>query len=428
VVLGSRNQRDDESRLGLFFERSRLVARRKGRHNDLLQLNCNKIEIPTQGMRVFRLTMLTILTMTALCLSGNFDTLSFAADDHASHAHSHESHDHSDNETHAEETTTSEPGSNKLKVLLAYCVLIILGSFAGGHLPSLIHLDHNRTQTIISLVGGLMLGIGVFHMLPHALHEVGDINFVARWMMFGLLVMFFLLRTFHFHQHDIVVDEHDAQPAQLLDDEQALNLSHDHDHDHDEGHSHAHSHGHHHAHELSWLGISVGLCLHTLIDGLALGAAVEADAHHEVMWSLFGLGTFLAIVLHKPLDAMSITSLMKAGGWSQLSRNLVNLGFSMMCPLGALAFVLGVSQFEGNQAWIIGGALAAAAGVFICISLSDLLPEMEFHSHNRVRLSTALVMGILLAWGIGFLEPSHSHEMPNSAHQKDSGDHHGHSH
>lgn len=356
------------------------------------------------------------------------------ADSHAHHTHSDEQHDHGHD--HSASTSQNEqsptPGDNKLTVLLGYCVLIILGSFVGGHLPSLIHLDHNRTQTIISLVGGLMLGIGVFHMLPHAVHEVGDINFVARWMMVGLLVMFFLLRTFHFHQHDVVVDEHDAQPAQLLDDERALGShDHDHDHDHDDGHHHGHSHGHHshhHAHELSWVGISVGLCLHTLIDGLALGAAVEADAHHEVLWSLFGLGTFLAILLHKPLDAMSITSLMKAGGWSQLSRNLVNLGFSMMCPLGALAFVLGVSQFEGNQAWIVGGALAAAAGVFICISLSDLLPEMEFHSHNRIRLSTALVVGIILAWGIGFLEPGHAHDMPSEAPQEHSHEHHGHSH
>lgn len=381
-----------------------------------------------------RLPKLLMLTMSAIFLSAYFDGVSAAEEDHSQHTHdheehSHEGHDHSHEESIEDHAETVEPGANKLKVLFGYCVLIILGSFAGGHLPSLIHLDHNRMQTIISLVGGLMLGIGVFHMLPHALHEVGDINFVARWMMLGLLVMFFLLRTFHFHQHDVVVDDHEAQPAQLLADEHALNSTHDHDHDHDDGHSHGHSHGHHHhAHELSWLGISVGLCLHTLIDGLALGAAVEADAHHEVLWSLFGLGTFLAIVLHKPLDAMSITSLMKASGWSQLSRNLVNLGFATMCPLGALAFVLGVSQFEGNQAWIIGGALAAAAGVFICISLSDLLPEMEFHSHNRIRLSTALVLGIVLAWGIGFLEPSHSHEMPNSPAQEHSDEHHGHSH
>ncbi|MBD3674142.1 MAG: ZIP family metal transporter [Planctomycetaceae bacterium] len=352
-------------------------------------------------------------------------------DSHSQHGHS-ESHDHGHNHdlsvSEAEDKEAEAPGEHKLSVLLGYCALIILGSFLGGHLPSFIHLDHNRTQTIISLVGGLMLGIGVFHMLPHALHEVGDINFVSRWMMVGLLVMFFLLRTFHFHQHDVVVDEHDAQPAQLLNDERALK-SHNHDHDHDDGHHHDHSHHHHHhAHELSWVGISVGLCLHTLIDGLALGAAVEADAHHEVLWSLFGLGTFLAILLHKPLDAMSITSLMKAGGWSQFSRNLVNLGFSMMCPLGALAFVLGVNHFEGSQTLVIGGALAAAAGVFICISLSDLLPEMEFHSHNRMRLSTALVVGILLAWGIGFLEPGHAHNMPDEAQSEPAHEHHGHSH
>jgi zinc and cadmium transporter len=256
-------------------------------------------------------------------------------------------------------------------------------------------------------------------MLPHAFHEVGDADFVALWMMGGLLVMFFLLRTFHFHQHELVMDdEHAGQPAQLLSDEQVLQpSSHDHDGEHDRdhdphGHSHSHDHHHQHAHELSWLGITVGLCLHTLIDGLALGAAVEADAHHEVLASLFGVGTFLAILLHKPLDAMSITSLMQAGGWSQLAQNLVNFGFSMMCPLGALAFVAGISQFEGGQAWIVGGALAAAGGVFICISLSDLLPEMEFHSHNRLRLSTALVLGVLLAWGIGFLEPTHTHQPP----------------
>ena len=402
-----------------------LVAQLIPRQNRLLQLNCNKVYSLDWKVIVSQFSRFLLLTglMTLPLVPWEFAVAD--EDSHAHHDHSH-GHDHDHVSSDSENKIASTQGDNKLKVLLGYCVLIICGSFLGGHLPSLIHLDHNRTQTIISLVGGLMLGIGVFHMLPHALHEVGDINFVAHWMMAGLLVMFFLLRTFHFHQHDVVVDEHEAQPAQLLDDERALDS---HSHDHDDGHHHNHAHHHHHhAHELSWVGISVGLCLHTLIDGLALGAAVEADAHHEVMWSLFGLGTFLAILLHKPLDAMSITSLMKAGGWSQLSRNLVNLGFSMMCPLGALAFVLGVSQFEGSQAWVIGGALAAAAGVFICISLSDLLPEMEFHSHNRVRLSTALVVGILLAWGIGFLEPGHAHDVPGETPQEHSHDHHGHSH
>ncbi|HUG17863.1 MAG TPA: ZIP family metal transporter [Planctomycetaceae bacterium] len=295
----------------------------------------------------------------------------------------------------------------KIPVLIGYCVLIVLASLSGGYLPSLIRLDHNRMQTIISFVGGLMLGIGVFHMIPHAVHETGDIDFIAFWMMVGLLVMFFLLRTFHFHQHDIVVDSDLVQPAQLLAEAHVLSESNsDLLDDHENC---AHNHRHDHAHKLSWVGIAIGLSLHTLIDGIALGAAIEADSHREVFLSLFGFGIFLAILFHKPLDAMSITSLMTAGGWSKPAQNLVNLGFSLMCPLGALAFVLGVNQLGGNQHYFVGGALAASGGVFICIALSDLLPEMEFHSHNRMRLSLALVLGVLLAWGIGLLEPAHVH-------------------
>jgi hypothetical protein len=41
--------------------------------------------------------------------------------------------------------------------------------------------------------------------------------------------------------------------------------------------------------------------------------------------------------------------------------------------------------------------------------LSDLLPEMEFHAHNRLQLTIALLGGILLAYGITFLEPVHLH-------------------
>jgi zinc and cadmium transporter len=106
---------------------------------------------------------------------------------------------------------------------------------------------------------------------------------------------------------------------------------------------------------------------------------------------------------------MAITSLMAAGGWPPAKQKIVNALFSLLCPIGALFFVLEVREFSGQQATIVGCALAVSAGVFICIALSDLLPEVEFHSHNRVRLSLALVAGIALAWGIRFLEPVHAH-------------------
>lgn len=157
------------------------------------------------------------------------------------------------------------------------------------------------------------------------------------------------------------------------------------------------------------MGIAIGLSLHTMIDGIALAASVEAAAKFPSRTVFYGLGTFLAIILHKPLDAVSITSLMAGSGWKNRSRFLVNLIFSMMCPIGAALFMLGIRQFSGMQDTVVCSVLAFSAGVFLCIALSDLLPEMEFHAHNRFRLTVALTAGVLLAYGITFLERGHLH-------------------
>ena len=168
-----------------------------------------------------------------------------------------------------------------------------------------------------------------------------------------------------------------------------------------------------HRHRYSWLGLGAGLTLHTLIDGMALAASVSAEARDEATGlSLLGVGTFLAVVLHKPLDAMSITTVMAAGGWSVRNRNLVNLGFALMCAIGAAGFCLGIQQFAEAQHAILGWALGFAAGVFLCISLGDILPEVQFHAHDKAKLSAALVLGIALAYAIGFVEPAHQHGQP----------------
>ncbi|MFN0199711.1 MAG: ZIP family metal transporter [Planctomycetaceae bacterium] len=305
----------------------------------------------------------------------------------------------------------SETSNTKLYVLLGiYCLLIVAASLTGGWLPSLIHLTHTRIQILMSLVGGLMLGIGVFHMFPHALIELGphQIDRAAWWMMCGLVVMFFLLRTFHFHQHDHGTPD---------------NCGHDHCHDHDHGDggpavlpimtekskSAGWQSSSADVHHLSWLGVFTGLAIHTLIDGMALGASMRSEAHHLTGNWLIGLGTFLAILLHKPLDAVSITSLMAAGRWSRSARTVVNATFSLMCPIGAVLFVIGIDRLSIAESHVIGCALAFSAGVFLCIALSDLLPEMEFHSHNRLQLSAALLLGLAIAYGIRYLEPEHVH-------------------
>ena len=313
----------------------------------------------------------------------------------------------SDTEDLVPVVTAGVTDTQTMIVLGIYCLLIVAASLVGGWLPSWIEMTHTRMQTVISFVGGLMLGIGVFHLLPHAFRELRDPDAAARWMMLGIVMMFVLIRLFHFHNHEPVASKGAAH---------SHHCDHDHPSDHEskesatgEGHGHGECHSHGHSHGLSWIGIAIGLSLHTLIDGLALGASVQQDARSAVGIGLFGIGTFLAVLLHKPLDAVSITSLMVAGGWNRKSMSLVNAGFAMMCPLGAVLFLLGISRFPGYQQEILGTSLAFAAGVFVCIALSDLLPEMEFHSHNRVQLTIALTLGIVIAWAVTLLEPAHLH-------------------
>src|SRR5262249_52888265 len=60
------------------------------------------------------------------------------------------------------------------------------------------------------------------------------------------------------------------------------------------------------------------------------------------------------------------------------------------------------TQERLNQ--LTGAALAISAGTFLFIALSDLLPEVQFHRHDRVPLSLALILGLLLMGGIALLE------------------------
>lgn len=276
---------------------------------------------------------------------------------------------------------TSSPAA----LLTLYCLAIAAFSLLGGLLPNWVRMTHTRTQLIMSLVSGLMLGVAFYHLLPHSVTLLGGpaaIDTAVWWLVLGLIAMLLLLRLFHFHQHDFSHEE---------------DRHHDHQHDHDHSHS---------AHELSWVGIALGLGLHTLIDGVALGAVMYGASGDA---GLAGAGVFLAILLHKPLDAMSIVTIMESGGWSRAARVVANAVFALLCPLGALLFFFGVDIFAGGSEHVVAASLAFAAGAFVCIALGDLLPEVHFHSHDRLKLTVAFLLGIGIAWMMGSLEPGALH-------------------
>ena len=69
-----------------------------------------------------------------------------------------------------------------------------------------------------------------------------------------------------------------------------------------------------------------------------------------------------------------------------------------------MLFYFGASHLAGGNMPVLGCALAFCAGSFLCIASSDLLPELQFHSHDRFKLSVALLAGLSVAILIGQLE------------------------
>ncbi len=283
--------------------------------------------------------------------------------------------------------------------LAGYLVLIAAAAIAGGSSVALVSMSHRMTQVLLSFTGGVLLGVGLLHLLPHAALELGgNVDATMRWALVGFFAMFLLERAFHGHAH------HSAESA----------CGHE-DHDHsgqrpDPEHAHAPTAGRRRG-PWAWCGAFAGLALHSLADGAALAASVGADAGHGT-GLLAGAATFLAILLHKPLDAAIIATLMQDAGASRGMKLAVNLAYAAVVPIGAIAFLASLPLFGGSQATVLGVALAVAGGAFVCIAAADLLPEVQFHTHDRVLLTTVLVLGLGLAWAITASEQSsHAHGM-----------------
>src|SRR5580704_2029806 len=168
-------------------------------------------------------------------------------------------------------------------LLAVYCVLVLLASLAGGWLLLAIHLTHTRLQLAVSFVAGLMLGIALLHFLPDANEKLNSLERTLNWTLGGFLAIFFVQRFFHFHHHDL--PEGDPEDC----------CGHEHEHDHVHYHGeHAHTLADKSAKQLSWVGTTLGLTLHSLLDGLILAAAVVAN---DFRLSVVGA---LAVILHKP--------------------------------------------------------------------------------------------------------------------------------
>jgi zinc transporter ZupT len=249
-------------------------------------------------------------------------------------------------------------GTTVLVLLVAYGLLVVLASLAGGWALIYLRLTHARLQVATSLVAGLMLGVSLLHLLPHSWHQLHSLDVAVAWMMGGFLVIFFIQRFFHFHHHDV--------PEETA----AADLVH-HGHDHGTAHDPAcrgHSLAEQSARRLSWAGATLGLFLHSVLDGVAVAASVQAESHlhgHE-HGILAGVGTFLVVFLHKPFDAMAVGTLLARGNYSKSFRHWINGLLALALPIGMVTTRRRTVRRSWARPWRFPPAPSSASPPVIC--------------------------------------------------------------
>jgi zinc and cadmium transporter len=254
--------------------------------------------------------------------------------------------------------------------LTLYAIAILLGALVGGALPLLG--GRRRSDGMLSFSAGVMLGAAFFHMLPEATEAAG--LRAIPWVLVGFLFLYLLERYVLVHVC--------AEPG-------LAGWVHGHDHGAAELDAHGHAGTGCEVHTLG-LAAFVGLSLHTLVDGFALGAASGEER--------LGLLVFIAILAHKVPSSFSLSAILRAEGYSRARALAMNALFALMVPLGALLYVAAreVVHTESFTAF----ALAASAGTFLHLALSDILPDLHRRADSRLRLSGLLLVGVATMWGL----------------------------
>lgn len=233
---------------------------------------------------------------------------------------------------------------------LSSVIIVGLLSLAGVFTLSF---DQKKLDRIlIYLVGlstGTLLGDAFIHLIPEAFKESKNATFTSLSILFGIFTFFILEKFVHWrHCHKL--------PSE------------------------------HHPHPFSYI-ILVGDATHNFIDGLIIAASFLVSVP-------LGIATTLAIILHEiPHEIGNFGSLIY-GGFSRGKALLFNVLTALASIFGALLVLL--INMDSNS--IISFLVPFAAGGFIYVANSDLIPEL--HKNTEAKKSclqiATFIAGILL--------------------------------
>jgi zinc transporter ZupT len=131
------------------------------------------------------------------------------------------------------------------------------------------------------------------------------------------------------------------------------------------------------------LSTFAGLFVHAFFDGFAISAGMQHDLY-------LGILIFVAVLLHKIPEGLTIASVMLAAEHRRPIAFLASAAIGIATMLGIISVVL----LAGVSERVLGIAFAFSAGTATYVGASDLIPEIN-HSKNRV-MPLVVFGGILL--------------------------------
>lgn len=229
--------------------------------------------------------------------------------------------------------------------LALYLPTLIFISLVGGFLPLMKELSQKTLALFLSFSAGVLLGTVFFHMIPEAGKFLGDGLGLA--VLGGFLLIFAMERFVFVH----ACEERDCDIHQM------------------------------------GIPAFLGISLHSLLDGIALGAGLLIPQLGPVV--------LLAVIIHKMPDGISISSILLSAGWKRRTVGTLNLLFSLTTPLGALIAYFFLSTFTAEA---VAVAIGISAGTFLAIATADILPQVHRIEQRNPMTLLFLLGGLAVSW------------------------------
>jgi len=137
----------------------------------------------------------------------------------------------------------------------------------------------------------------------------------------------------------------------------------------------------------------IGEALHNFIDGLIIAASFLANAS-------LGVATVIATALHEIPQEMGDFGVLIHGGFTKKKAITYNFLIALTAVLGGIIgfYLIDILKIES-------ALLAIAAGGFIYIGASDLMPELRKETGKKSIITmTIFILGIIIMWLTGLME------------------------